>query len=112
MANHRAEDVIAKVKTLVTGLTTTGSHVERGRFYPFAEDVAAGLTVRQGQFTPVGEGNVGPLSGKGDGRGAANSPAGPGDESDLVGEFHHSPLWWGDDRLVQLGKKLRLRREF
>ena len=58
MANHRAEDVIAKVETLVTGLATTGSNVERGRFYPFAEDVAAGLTVRQGQFTPVGDGNV------------------------------------------------------
>lgn len=40
MADHRAEQILAAVQTSVSGLTTTGANVERGR----ADDVPAAAT--------------------------------------------------------------------
>lgn len=53
MANHKAEQVLSAVTTLLTNLATTGSNVERGRFYPFKETVTAALTITQGQLDLV-----------------------------------------------------------
>jgi len=49
MADHRAEQILAAVKTLVTGLTTTTTNVERGRYEEIPEDTTPALRVRQGQ---------------------------------------------------------------
>lgn len=53
---HRAESILAAVTTTVTGLTTTGAHVSRGRAYPTDQDAA--LTVNMGADTPVGSPNM------------------------------------------------------
>ena len=45
---HRAEQIIVAVVTAVTGLTTTGSNVNRGRTAKRAESVAAALDVNMG----------------------------------------------------------------
>jgi len=45
MANHRAEDIVAAVVTKVTGLTTTGSRVFRGRVYPLQDTEEPALCV-------------------------------------------------------------------
>lgn len=44
---HRAESIMQAVTTNVTGLTTTGARVSRGRAYPVSEVPA--LTVEMGQ---------------------------------------------------------------
>lgn len=46
---HRAESIIEAVKTEVTGLTTTGSRVYRGRVYPMQSAELPGLLVYLGQ---------------------------------------------------------------
>ena len=53
MAEHRAEQILKRVVNVVTNLPTTGANVIRGRVYPFAEDVAAGLSITQGPDVPV-----------------------------------------------------------
>lgn len=51
MADLRAEQIMAAVVTLVTGLTTTGNRVQRGRVYN-VEEVPA-LTVFQAADAPL-----------------------------------------------------------
>jgi hypothetical protein len=46
---HRAESIITTVKTIVTGLTTTGAHVYRGRVYPLQESELPGILIYMGQ---------------------------------------------------------------
>jgi len=53
MALHLREDVMAAFTTKVTGLTTTGSNVTRGRAYTVAESDLPHLTVYQGDEEPV-----------------------------------------------------------
>ena len=50
---HRAETILAKVETLLTGLTTTGQNVSRGSLY----DIHAlpHVTIRKGQDAPIGD---------------------------------------------------------
>jgi len=54
---HRAEQIMAKVETLLTGLTTTGANVVRGRAKgdTFDEGVSDALTIRQGSDVPFDE---------------------------------------------------------
>ena len=53
MALHRAEQIIAAVKTLVTGLTTTGANVDRGRGEEVAAELTPALRVYMGADTIV-----------------------------------------------------------
>lgn len=46
---HRAEQIIQTVVTKLTGLTTTGTRVYRGRAYPTADSELPGLLVYLGQ---------------------------------------------------------------
>src|SRR5688500_10924967 len=46
---HRAESIVERVKTVVTGLTTTSTRVYRGRVYPLQESEVPGLLVYMGQ---------------------------------------------------------------
>lgn len=48
---HKAETLMAAVQVLVTGLTTTGSNVERGRAYP--HDNFPALSLSQGANMPL-----------------------------------------------------------
>lgn len=52
---HRAESVVARVVTNVTGLTTTGSNVYRGKLTPIAETVSNALRVYLGEDKMLGE---------------------------------------------------------
>lgn len=52
---HRAESVMAAVVTKVTGLTTTGANVYRGKSTPIAEGVNNALRVYMGEDTMLGE---------------------------------------------------------
>ena len=47
MAN-RAEEIMAAVTTNLTGLTTTGSNVYRGRIYALSDDELPALSIYQG----------------------------------------------------------------
>lgn len=49
----RAETILETVKTLVTGLPTTGDDIVRGQVYP--EDKDSFLAVNMGEEQPVGE---------------------------------------------------------
>lgn len=48
MADAIAEQILDALTTTVTGLTTTGSNVQRARVYPFAESVNSALTIFMG----------------------------------------------------------------
>ena len=48
MADHRAEQIVARVKTLVTGLVTTAGRVDRGRGEPVAAELTPALRVYMG----------------------------------------------------------------
>jgi hypothetical protein len=48
---HRAEQIMAAVVTALSGLTTTGANVERGRVYPLDANVSNALSVYQGAET-------------------------------------------------------------
>ena len=52
---HRAESIVSAVVTTVTGLTTTGSNVYRGRMTPIAADVSNALRVYLGEDSLLGE---------------------------------------------------------
>jgi len=52
MADHRAEQIVADVITTLTGLTTTGDRVYRGRSYPLQSANLPGLCVFQGPDRP------------------------------------------------------------
>lgn len=52
----RAESVLAAFTTAVTGLTTTGARVVRGRVYPV--DIVPALTVNMGAEQTVNDGNT------------------------------------------------------
>jgi len=52
MADNRAEQIMDAFTTLVTGLTTTGSNVERDRAYAFDDSINYALAVYQGDDTP------------------------------------------------------------
>lgn len=49
----RAEQVVAAVQTLVTGLTTTGSNVDRGRGDDIPTDLMPAIRVAVGADTPL-----------------------------------------------------------
>lgn len=51
MANHRAEQILAAVQTKVTGLTTTGTHVDRGRGDDIPAENTPALRVAMGADT-------------------------------------------------------------
>jgi hypothetical protein len=48
MADHRAEQIMAAVQALVSGLVTTGTNVDRGREEEIPADKTPALRVRQG----------------------------------------------------------------
>lgn len=48
MANHRREQIVAAVVTALTGLTTTTTHVYRGRSYPLQSTELPALLVYMG----------------------------------------------------------------
>lgn len=52
MADHRAEQIVVDVITTLTGLTTTGTNVFRGRVYPLQTANLPGLCVFQGPDRP------------------------------------------------------------
>lgn len=52
---HRAESVIATVVTKITGLTTTGANVYRGKATPIAESVSNAIRVYMGEDNMLGE---------------------------------------------------------
>ena len=51
----RAETIIAKVVTTLTGLTTTGDNVVRGRVYAVEDDALPALSIYMGTDEPIGE---------------------------------------------------------
>jgi len=53
MALHRAEQIVAAMQALVTGLATTGTRVDRGRGEPIAEGNTPALRVAMGADTIV-----------------------------------------------------------
>ena len=53
MADLKAEQIMAAVLTVVTGLTTTGANVQRDRIV--SSDVNYSLSVEQGEDVPVEE---------------------------------------------------------
>lgn len=52
---HRAESIVAAVVTKVTGLTTTGNNVYRGKMTPIAANVNNALRVYMGEDKLIGE---------------------------------------------------------
>jgi hypothetical protein len=50
---HRAEQILDAMKTVVTGLTSTGANVQRGRVY--ATDAVRALSVYMGEDRVIGE---------------------------------------------------------
>lgn len=57
MALHKAEQIMAAVVAALTGLTTTGGHVLRGRAKPHEAANTPALSVFQGVDTPTGLSN-------------------------------------------------------
>ena len=55
MADHRTDQILDAIVTLLTGLTITGANIERGRVYPWSDDETRALTVDQGEALPIGE---------------------------------------------------------
>jgi len=53
VALHLAEQIMASISTTITGLTTTGNNVERGRVYPFDESITDALTLTMGPDEPL-----------------------------------------------------------
>lgn len=53
MADHRAEQIMDAVVTAVTGLTTTGANVQRGRVYPVDEAALPALSVYMSADEPL-----------------------------------------------------------
>lgn len=53
MADHKVEQIMVAVKALITGLTTTGSNVARGRVYPHPTWPA--LSLFQGASSPLND---------------------------------------------------------
>lgn len=53
MADHKVEQIMDAVKTLVTGLLTTGARVARGRVYPHPSGPA--LSLFQGASSPLND---------------------------------------------------------
>lgn len=56
MADHPAENILVEVVSRLTGLTTTGSHVFRGRVYELADTDLPGVCVYQGTDSPRSDG--------------------------------------------------------
>jgi len=52
MADARAEQILAAVKTAVTGLSTTGARVQRGQIYAHEETKLPALAVSMGADVP------------------------------------------------------------
>ena len=50
---HRAEEVMAAIELLVTGLTTTGANIERGRVYPWADAQLPAISLYMGADSPI-----------------------------------------------------------
>lgn len=61
MALHRAEQILAQVATLLTGLTTTGANVTRARIYPHADTALPALSILQGEDNPRRDDEAGAL---------------------------------------------------
>jgi hypothetical protein len=55
MADARAEQIIAAIKTTLTGLTTTGARVQRGQIYNHEETKLPALAITMGADVPVAE---------------------------------------------------------
>jgi hypothetical protein len=53
VADHKVEQIMVDVQTLITGLATTASRVARGRVYP--HPVAPALSLFQGQSVPLND---------------------------------------------------------
>lgn len=52
---HRAEDILAQIVTTLTGLTTTGTKVARGRVYTIEETELPALSIYLGADDPIGD---------------------------------------------------------
>ena len=53
MADHRAEQIMDAIQTLLTGLTTTGTNVTRDRVYPIGTSINYALSLYQGSDDPA-----------------------------------------------------------
>ena len=53
MADHRREQILDALATALTGLTTTGANVFRGRAYPLDDASLPAILIYQGQDEPV-----------------------------------------------------------
>lgn len=58
MADHKDEQVMDAVVAVVTGLTSTGVNVKRGRVYPHDDSALPALSVYMGPSEPVGDPNA------------------------------------------------------
>lgn len=52
---HKAETILAGIKTLLTGLTTTGNNISRNPVYAWAEEELPALSVNMGPDTIITE---------------------------------------------------------
>lgn len=50
---HRAEQIMVAALANVTGLTTTGANIKRGRAYPWSDSVTRALSVYMGSDNPI-----------------------------------------------------------
>ena len=55
---HRAEQIMAAVETILTGLTTTGTNVERSRIYEIPAGIDAALSIQMGADEINDDGNM------------------------------------------------------
>lgn len=55
--DHRAEQIISAFATKITGLSTTGANVKRGRVYSWPDTISAALSIYQGADTPLDDAN-------------------------------------------------------
>lgn len=53
MADHRAEQILDSIQTLLTGLGVTGSNVARDRVYPIGSTIVSALSIYQGSDDPA-----------------------------------------------------------
>jgi hypothetical protein len=53
MADHRAEQIMDAVATLLAGLATTGSNITRDRVYPIEPSITAALSLYMGVDDPA-----------------------------------------------------------
>lgn len=53
MAEHRAEQIMDAIVANLTGLTTTGANIERGRVYDWEESALPALSLFMGDDVPV-----------------------------------------------------------